>query len=234
MFTKYQRVVYQPSEKWFQKKIRYDDLEEDLQEESHQLFERAVQCLTPSYSIMLGTRENFVMHEESPDNSYAEMDFCNKHYSGKMLTALQGVSTVMAYIITCGMGMEDFDTSAYDEFLIDYWVDVLKTEAMVVAQKECRIFTKDFLSVDSLSSVAPGTGEMQLWSITQLGPLFNTITESVPSDAHMVRDAYMLPNKTLCGLMFSSSRPYFSCSECKRKNCPERTVPYGWVKSQKK
>lgn len=234
MFTKYQKVEYIPSVEWFKKKIKFENMEDDLQEESIKFFEASSSLVKPSYSLMMGNIENFVLHVEGTPEESGEMDFLGQHYTGKMLKALNGVSTVMAYIVTCGMGIEDFDTSSYDEFFIDYWKDIVKTRAMGVAQKACNIFVKDFLDVDSLSSVAPGTGEMQLWSITELSSLFNTITDHVPSDAHMVRDAYMLPNKTICGLMFSSSKPYFSCCECKRNHCPERKVPFGWAKPTNK
>ncbi len=228
MFTKFEKVEYRPSEEWFKKRIKFEDLEDDLREESMSFFNSAYPLVQPSYTLLMGNIENFKLHNEGSEEEYGEMDFFSKHYSGKMLKALKGVTTVFAYIITCGMGLEEFDTSDYDEFLIDYWKDILKTNAMSRAQKECNVFVKNFLNVDSISSVAPGTGEMQLWSITELSPLFNTITDHVECDAHMVRDAYMLPNKTLCGLIFSSNKPYFSCCECPREHCPDRKVPFGW------
>jgi hypothetical protein len=234
LFKKYQKVEYTPSLEWFKKKIKFENMEDDLREESINFFEAAAPLIKPSYSIMFGNIENFVLHNEGTPEESGEMDFMNHHYTGKMLKALNGVSTVVAYIITCGMGVEDFDSSSYDEFFIEYWKDILKTRAMSAAQRECNKFVKDFLDVESLSSVAPGTGEMQLWSITELSTLFNTITDHVESDAHMVRDAYMLPNKTICGLMFSSNKPYFSCSECKREHCQDRKVPFGYTKPNHK
>ena len=221
MFSCHTVVPFTPNWDDFSKKIDYGVLEEDLQAQAGQFFSEAKESLHPSFSAVVTETSDFQKEDDS-----CSVTILGNRFQGKVLSHLEGIRTVIPYIATSGKGIEQMEQGDYDSWFFDFWRDSMKVLALETARKACSSFFKDFLHTQTLSSVNPGSGPEQLWPIAQLGMLFHSIETFDRVDASMVRDAYMLPNKTVCGVFFSTDRPYFTCSDCQRANCPNRKADY--------
>jgi len=129
-------------------------------------------------------------------------------------------------IQSCGKKIDTVDFSSYDETMSDFWRDTIKVQGLSKASVEAHKFLKDFFKSKKVSSISPGSGPLGLWDIEQLGPLFRKIEEFTEVDATIIRNSYMLPNKTICGIYYSADTPFLTCIYCDRKNCIGRKAPY--------
>lgn len=215
------QLDFNPSWDWFAKKIKFDLFDDDLQNDAKRFFEQATPHIKPSFSAVVCHVENLKQVDD-----HWEMDVLGNHYSGKVLKHLKGIKTVAPYIQTCGIEIDETKFSDYDDMLLSFWLDTIKVQGLNIARQAAIEFFKDFFSSKNVASVNPGSGPEDLWPIEQLGLLFRKIESFIPVDAKIIRNAYMLPNKTVCGIFYSTEKPYLTCTECQRENCIGRKAPY--------
>jgi len=204
----------------YQRAIRFDSLD-DSQEQALALFELARTHLQPKVllkPLMIDT------HEEVGD--LPSVAIGSVRFVGKALAALKDIHRVIGYVATCGDELETYDLGELD-MLAPYWLDELKTQALTSARKKLREFCREQYGITKPLSLNPGSGNVDIWPIEQMGGLFELLGGTQGIGVKLTESALMIPNKTIAGLLFASSlTDYESCAYCEREQCPNRRVPF--------
>ena len=137
---------------------------------------------------------------------------------------------VFPYIASCGPEM-DAAVDAGGDYLVQFWIDAVKTAALTVA----RHFPVDPLSrtlgTGNLSTMNPGSGDVDVWPIEEQRPLFAYFGDTEANvGVRLTSSCLMVPNKSVSGILLPREVTFVTCSLCHRENCPGRraeTDPHG-------
>lgn len=212
---------FNPSAEQYQRSIRFEDLD-DAQEEAMHLFMLAKENLMPKVLL----RELFIDEHVEVEGSVTRIRIGDVLLDGKMLRVLESSWRVIAYVATCGNGLESYDFTCMD-MLAPYWLDVLKTQALEEVRRDFLRYCAAHYGMSTPSSINPGSGNLDAWPIQQLHLLFKLLGNVDAIGVRLTEHTLMVPNKTVAGLLFASKEMnYESCAYCERLHCPSRRVPY--------
>ena len=128
-------------------------------------------------------------------------------FRGKVLSELDNVHRLFPYIATCGNEMETYDTSSLD-MLASFWLDTLKTMALGVARLQTVEYIKKTYGIEKVSSVNPGSGNVDIWPVQELCGIFNLLDQGTPIGVTLTPSSLMIPNKTISGMFYESEHTY--------------------------
>ena len=143
---------------------------------------------------------------------------------------LAGLHRVFPYIASCGPEM-DSEVDAGDDYLVQFWIDTVKTEALMAARAFLMDHLERVFATGNLSSMNPGSGDAEVWPIEEQRPLFGYFgdTEALVG-VRLTPSCLMVPNKSVSGILFPREVTFVTCSLCHREGCPGRraeTDPHG-------
>jgi len=139
---------------------------------------------------------------------------------------LADVERVFPYIATCGSELEDV-AGGSEDVLASYWLDVFKEMALEAAVRYLRKVLAERFALRGFSSMNPGSGDRNVWPISQQSPLFALFGDVEALIGVRLTDSFlMVPNKSVSGLFFPTEVPFESCQLCTRADCPRRRAPY--------
>lgn len=145
---------------------------------------------------------------------------------------LAEVERVFPYLATCGSELEDLLEDGQD-ILASFWLDVFKEMALEAAVGHLRTILRERFALRGFSSMNPGSGDRNVWPISQQRPLFSLFEGAEQAIGIRLTDSFlMVPNKTVSGLFFPTEVPFESCQLCTRADCPRRRAPYQGEVSQ--
>ena len=141
---------------------------------------------------------------------------------------LSEVERVFPYIVTCGTEL-DTCLSAETDVLARYWLDGLKEMALRTAVEHLKnhLAEEYGLKAEKLSTMNPGSGNKNVWPISQQRQLFQLLGDVEGAVGVGLTDSFlMMPNKTVSGIFFPTEVNFVSCQLCTRENCPRRRAEY--------
>jgi hypothetical protein len=139
---------------------------------------------------------------------------------------LEGIHRVFPYIATCGPEIDNAEDSK-DDLLVQYWIDAIKAEALTSARTFIAGYLSRTFATGNLSSMNPGSGDVDVWPIEQQRLLFTYFgdTESMIG-VRLTPSCLMIPNKSVSGIFFPSDVSFSTCSLCHRQNCVGRRAEF--------
>ena len=167
--------------------------------------------------------------EERTEDGVELEDTC--FTSAVMSRNLREVERVFPYIVTCGAELDTAEISP-DDVLAGYMLDGLKELALQQAIEHFRNHLAETYGLDTerMSTMNPGSGNENVWPISQQQQLFQLLGDVETSIAVRLTDSFlMVPNKTVSGILFPTEVPFVSCQLCTRENCPRRRAQYSGV-----
>jgi hypothetical protein len=141
---------------------------------------------------------------------------------------LNEVERVFPYIVTCGTEL-DTCLSAETDVLARYWLDGLKEMALRTAVEHLKnhLAAEYGLKAEKLSTMNPGSGNKNVWPISQQRQLFRLLGDVEGAVGVRLTDSFLMtPNKTVSGIFFPTEVHFVSCRLCTRENCPRRRAEY--------
>jgi len=212
-------VPFSPSYKKYTKLIRLESYP-DAEESARSLFDKTIEKMQPKSLIAAEYIEN-----RSKEDSEVILQVGSRTFRGKVLSELDSVHRLFPYIITCGNEMETYDTSSLD-MLAPFWLDTFKTMALSVARLHTVQYIKKTYGIEKVSSVNPGSGNVDIWPVQELGGIFDFLDQGTPIGVTLTPSSLMIPNKTISGMFYESENTFTSCKYCERENCPGRKEPF--------
>jgi len=212
-------VPFSPSYEKYKKLIRLDAYP-DAEDAARLLFDKTVEILQPKSLIITKYIENRLR-----EGSDVVLQVGTSTFKGKVLAELDSVHRLFPYIATCGNEMETYDTSSLD-MLAPFWLDTLKTMALGVIRLHTAEFIKNTYGIEKISSVNPGSGNVDIWPVQELGGIFDLLDEGAPIGVKLTPSSLMIPNKTISGIFYESDTTFTSCQYCEREHCPGRKEPF--------
>ena len=153
-------------------------------------------------------------------------------FSSSVLSRNLGdVERVFPYIATCGAELDGLDIPEGD-VLARYALDGFKETALRAAVDHLRRHLAEEYGLEpgKLSTMNPGSGNRDVWPISQQQPLFRLLGDVEGSIGVRLTDSFlMIPNKTVSGILFPTEVPFVSCQLCTREDCPRRRAAYTGV-----
>jgi hypothetical protein len=221
MNPKYMRldVPFAPSYEKYKNLIRLEAYP-DAEDSARLLFDKTVEKLQPKSLIITEYIEN-----RSKEGSDVVLQVGTSTFKGKILTELDNVHRLFPYIATCGNEMESYDTSSLD-MLASFWLDTLKTMALGAIRLCTAQYIKDTYGIEKVSSVNPGSGNVDIWPVQELGRIFDLLDQGTPIGVQLTPSSLMIPNKTISGIFYESENSFTSCTYCERDHCPGRKEPF--------
>jgi hypothetical protein len=166
------------------------------------------------------------------DRSEEAVELEGVRFSSSVLSRnLSDVERVFAYIATCGVELDGADIPQGD-VLAQYALDGLKEMALRAAIEHLKghLAAEYGLQAGKLSTMNPGSGNRDVWPISQQKPLFRLLGDVEGSIGVRLTDSYLMtPNKTVSGVLFPTEVPFVSCQLCTREDCPRRRAAYTGV-----
>ncbi len=148
-------------------------------------------------------------------------------FRSKVLRAnLDDVGRVFPYVATCGRELDGIAFSNDDVFA-QFCRDTIKEAALQAAILHLVAHVKETYALESLVSMNPGSGDVNVWPIQQQRELFGffgDVEESI--GVVLTESCLMVPNKSVSGVLFPSEHGFQSCQLCHREGCPGRRAPF--------
>jgi hypothetical protein len=148
-------------------------------------------------------------------------------FVSKVLRAnLDEVERVFPYVATCGQELDAISIES-DDIFGQFCRDTLKEMALRAAMAHLVTHLKEAYSLETLVSMNPGSGDINVWPIEQqkeLFALFGNVQESI--GVVLTDSCLMVPNKSVSGLLYPSEDAFQSCQLCHREKCPGRRAPF--------
>ena len=144
---------------------------------------------------------------------------------------LSEVERVFPYIVTCGVELDTVTVSTDDVFAA-FMIDGLKELVLRQAIEHLRNHLAETYGLDTerMSTMNPGSGNKNVWPISQQRQLFQLLGDVEASIGVRLTDSFLMtPNKTVSGILFPTEVPFVSCQLCTRENCPRRRARYTGV-----
>jgi len=144
---------------------------------------------------------------------------------------LSEVERVFPYIVSCGVEL-DTVTVSQDDVFAAYMLDGLKELVLHQAREHFRNHLAETYGLDTecMSAMNPGSGNKDVWPISQQRQLFQLLGDVEASIGVRLTDSFLMtPNKTISGILFPTEVPFISCQLCTRDNCPRRRAAYTGV-----
>jgi len=182
------------------------------------LFEQAKVIARPKVLY----REVFV---EEINGSNVCIDGCT-FTSDVLAMNLKNVHRVFAYVCTCGTEVDAWSHMEKD-YVISLWLDMIKEMFLYEASVFLQDHIKNAFQITKLSSINPGSGDLENWPISQQAPLFSMIGDVKGEIGVTLKESFlMIPVKSTSGLLFPSENEFVNCALCRREKCPGRRVEF--------
>ena len=146
--------------------------------------------------------------------------------SGVLAANLKNIHRVFAYVCTCGTEVDDWSHKEKD-YVVSLWLDMIKQMFLFEANEFLREYIKNSYKLEKLSSVNPGSGNVDNWHISQQKQLFAMIGGVKEEIGVTLTESFlMIPTKSTSGLLFPSETEFVNCELCGREKCPGRRAEF--------
>lgn len=148
-------------------------------------------------------------------------------FASRMLRAnLEPIERVFPFVATCGHEMNTADLPAGD-FLVEFWWDAIKAVLLNAAIRHLNEHLKHRFALRKMSSMSPGSGDVDVWPIEQQRELFALLGDVKGLIGVELTESFLMkPNKTVSGICFATEVDFHSCQVCRREDCPSRSAPF--------
>lgn len=146
-------------------------------------------------------------------------------FKSKILSAcLTETKKIYLYLATCGQELASWIQSKKD-LLENFYAQSIGQQALKTSIQKIKEIVQNQYPDLYISSIQPGS--LEDWPLAEqknifdlLGPLPQTIGLQLSSDM------LIIPKLSISGIFFPSSKQFFTCQLCPRKDCPERMAPF--------
>jgi len=160
-------------------------------------------------------------------------------HSQAMRLNFDEINRVFPYIATCGPEVDQIPLDEGD-ILKQFWLDAIKLSLLNFSFNHLIDTIKSRYKFDDVSTMNPGSGEVDVWPIEEQSQLFSLFggTGEIEDQigVHLHPSYLMTPNMSSSGIIFPSSVSYVNCQLCKREDCPSRQAEFDetmWQSIQK-
>jgi len=139
---------------------------------------------------------------------------------------LDKVERVFPYVATCGRELDAVTVPA-DDLIKVYCLDAIKEMAVRNAISYLTDYLTRRYALGQVSRMAPGSGSVDDWPLTQQRPLFSLFGDVEKLiGVRLTDNCLMVPIKSVSGLFFPTEVKFESCQLCQREHCIGRRAPY--------
>jgi hypothetical protein len=128
------------------------------------------------------------------------------------------------YVVTIGKKLEE-KLRISDDILEQYYLDAIGNFALYAVLNRLEEHLQLRYGFKCISSMAPGS--LEDWPLEEQGPLFSILGDVKGAIGVSLTEAFlMIPTKSESGIFFPTSKKFYSCQLCPRKDCENRKTSY--------
>ncbi len=128
------------------------------------------------------------------------------------------------YILTAGRAVDEAAASSGDAFE-QYVIELTASVAVERAVGRLAVILARRLGSPAVSAVSPGC--LDSWPPSDLPLLFSLFGgEEAVIGVSLAGDGFMLPKKTVCGVLYPSEKEFSACRICGRRGCLSRSAAH--------
>jgi hypothetical protein len=201
----------------FEREVRAETYPE-LHEELARFVDQASACARPKAGFSVAFID---------DRAGDRVVIGGEHFQSEILAEnLAEINRVFPYVATCGTELDSLDLSGFDPFA-SFWHATIKAMALDAAYRELGRQMRETFGIERMSSMNPGSGNVDVWPIEQQRPLFALLGDAEGELGVRLTESFlMVPDKTVSGIFFASDVLYVNCQSCEREVCPDRRAPF--------
>jgi len=145
------------------------------------------------------------------------LDIGGVRFTSRILRVnLDKVGKVFPYVVTCGRELDEIDFPSHD-FIKDYCLDQIKETVLILARSYLEDYLRRKYALGGMSRMAPGSGSVKDWPITQQKELFSIFGNVEDLIGVKLTDkCLMIPIKSVSGIFFPTEIKFESCQLCSR------------------
>jgi hypothetical protein len=142
---------------------------------------------------------------------------------------LDPIGRIFPYVATCGIEIDELSYSL-DDLLTQFWLEEIKLGLLQTSLNYLRETIQSRYQIGHLSSMNPGSGNVDLWPIEQQKDLFLLLGGSQYIEGNvgvrLLPSYLMVPGMSVSGILFPSETDYYNCQLCQREDCPGRRAHF--------
>ncbi len=134
---------------------------------------------------------------------------------------------LFAYCATCGTETAVLEDAL--EVLERFWLEELRLSLLRQAIAYLHREIRRRYRIPRLAGMAPGSGDADVWPLTEQPKLFTRLLEGRATEnigVVLTESLLMLPYKSSSGVLFAAEHDFATCQLCHRENCPNRRAPF--------
>lgn len=139
---------------------------------------------------------------------------------------LDSVHKLYAFVATCGHEV-DAELPPDGDFVKEFWRDTLKASLLAAAVQHLTEHLEETYRLPQTASMSPGSGDAAVWPIEQQRNLFDLLGDVEGGLGVRLTESFlMVPNKTISGVRYATTKDFRTCEVCRRPDCPSRSAPF--------
>jgi hypothetical protein len=139
---------------------------------------------------------------------------------------LDQADQLFPYVVTCGTEV-DAALTPEGGVLEKAWLYILKGELVGSAVGELTKHIGKHHQITQLSSMNPGSGDLDMWPLSQQKELFSLLGDVEKEiGLKLTGSCLLMPEMSVSGVMFPTETDFQSCQVCHRERCPNRRAPF--------
>lgn len=105
-------------------------------------------------------------------------------------------------------------------------VDTIKYAILIETRNEVKNYISDIFGYNDIAELCPGS--LPDWPVENNRFLFEMIGAACDIDVTLKKDCFMIPSKTVSGILYSGDKDYINCNLC-GKSCIGRRKPFNEI-----
>ncbi len=137
---------------------------------------------------------------------------------------LENAHRVFPFVVTCGTELHEW-MNRQDDTLLGYFADTIGEMALRTASAALKKHLTERYRLGRTATMSPGS--LPDWPIQAQRPLFDLLGDVEEAIGVRLTDSlWMIPPKSVSGILFPTEQRFESCQLCPREHCPSRIAPY--------
>ena len=137
---------------------------------------------------------------------------------------LDNLHRFFAFVVTSGRELDSWANTKTD-LLERFWADVTNQAVVISARSFLDRHLQERFSLAKTARMSPGS--LPDWPLEEQQVLFKLLGETRKAiGVELTESLFMVPVKSVSGIVFENEEGFASCQLCPRENCPGRKASY--------
>jgi hypothetical protein len=137
---------------------------------------------------------------------------------------LDNLHRFFAFVVTSGRELDAW-ANAKTDLLERFWADAINQAVVISARSFLDRHLQEHFGLAKTARMSPGS--LPDWPLEEQRVLFELLGDTRKAiGVELTESLFMVPVKSVSGIIFANEEGFASCQLCPREDCPGRKAPY--------